>query len=976
MAKFLFEVFPGLFGAVSTGASGSSSARASGLFAERPLAPGIKVLDSSAAIENLFSTMISLSESCGSAAGAGAGAGGESMVHAPINPELCSQVIAYCRAKMAEPINMTLDSGVFHSVSTGYQHVVMPLVDVLAAIATLILDKNNIYFREPEKQADRVVELLKSISTVMRSGVCHTGQRDAIIGVIDGVEFYLAGSLVSYHFPASIASYFTSLQVKYIGHFLEEKQSKSYESYMTFMLHWLSDGGLSTAELEEIRSYLNTGERKGLLNADLREVGLNADEAKIIDKKRDYFDAYLQYVEPVLGNDLYLHSVQEVLAMNAEGAIAHLGYLKLQVNESKTEDRIERLKPQLNNFIVIQAIRKKIKRYKSILLSVAEDRVAEVLEAVEAIISAYDAAAFPCEKLTDSEKVLLGAFNKYVNDFRSDPLTLEVENIFAKLFSDEFSVHARKLDCAIYLNKFHIDSAWLDEHFPEVSAGGEVNFSLYVANKLLAFCLTNKLEEWPARTKDVLNQLIIYIATRLGVDEPDTEERERHRLLKETSYQKELLALLRLLVDQPLEIPESELLGEIKKMLQYCVRYNLSTPMAKLFALLPEPEQGKFLHGNAHELGNEYSDSAPLFIAACSGYQSVLQALLKISGCDVNAANCIGMTALYIAAGKGRLEVVKFLLVTSEIDINSATNKGFTALHIAVRNGHFEVVKILLAASEIDINSATNEGFTALHTAAQYGNFEVFNALLAIPGIDVNKAADNGITALYFAAQYGNVEVVNALLAIPGIDVNKAADNGITALYNAARSGHLEVVKALLAVPTIDINKAVDNGITALYIAVLSGHLEVVKALLAVPTIEINKAVDNGFTALHIGARYRRIEVVKALLAIPGVDVNKAADNGFTALYIAAQNGYLEIVNLLPFNEQALRDSAKKLRDFSSTMSKAIQQRMNRHIGNAAGDEIVTITPSEIAGIMGYTDVAVAINSKRDSVVSGFAKQC
>ncbi len=70
------------------------------------------------------------------------------------------------------------------------------------------------------------------------------------------------------------------------------------------------------------------------------------------------------------------------------------------------------------------------------------------------------------------------------------------------------------------------------------------------------------------------------------------------------------------------------------------------------------------------------------------------------------------------------------------------------------------------------------------------------------------------------------------------------------------------------------------------------------------------------------------------------------------------------MVNLLPFNEQALRKSANSLRDFSSSKSEAIQERMNRHIGNAADDDIITITPSEIAEIVGYTEVAVAIKLK------------
>ena len=59
--------------------------------------------------------------------------------------------------------------------------------------------------------------------------------------------------------------------------------------------------------------------------------------------------------------------------------------------------------------------------------------------------------------------------------------------------------------------------------------------------------------------------------------------------------------------------------------------------------------------------------------------------LSKFAGCDVNARNCLGCTALLYACGSGHVETVRALLAHPEIDVNRRNNDRLTSFMLAMQ---------------------------------------------------------------------------------------------------------------------------------------------------------------------------------------------------------------------------------------------------------------------------------------------------
>jgi ankyrin repeat protein len=100
-----------------------------------------------------------------------------------------------------------------------------------------------------------------------------------------------------------------------------------------------------------------------------------------------------------------------------------------------------------------------------------------------------------------------------------------------------------------------------------------------------------------------------------------------------------------------------------------------------------------------------------------------VKALLD-AGCDVEARNNEGETALMIAARNGDAEAVKIMLAR-DADINAHTYKSAyyhpgdsTALMFAAEEGHSEVVQALLDGGA-DVNVKNNAGDTPLALAVR-----------------------------------------------------------------------------------------------------------------------------------------------------------------------------------------------------------------------------------------------------------------
>ena len=129
------------------------------------------------------------------------------------------------------------------------------------------------------------------------------------------------------------------------------------------------------------------------------------------------------------------------------------------------------------------------------------------------------------------------------------------------------------------------------------------------------------------------------------------------------------------------------------------------------------------LHYNQARSSGPYSNSmrgpigfTGLHGVAFLGIAEIAAAVLEMKQWDINAADCMGNTALTWATRRGQEKTVKVLFGREDIDPNKAdTEDGRTPLTLAAENGHQGLVKMLLERSDVNPNAPdTRYGRTPL----------------------------------------------------------------------------------------------------------------------------------------------------------------------------------------------------------------------------------------------------------------------
>ena len=106
------------------------------------------------------------------------------------------------------------------------------------------------------------------------------------------------------------------------------------------------------------------------------------------------------------------------------------------------------------------------------------------------------------------------------------------------------------------------------------------------------------------------------------------------------------------------------------------------------------------------------------------GIAGIVPAVLEMKEWDVNAYDCMGMTALTWAAARGHEEVVTMVLRREDVNPDQAdTLYGQTPLSWAAKKGHLGIIKILLEQEGVNPDKAdTFNGQTPLSWAAEKGH--------------------------------------------------------------------------------------------------------------------------------------------------------------------------------------------------------------------------------------------------------------
>jgi len=330
------------------------------------------------------------------------------------------------------------------------------------------------------------------------------------------------------------------------------------------------------------------------------------------------------------------------------------------------------------------------------------------------------------------------------------------------------------------------------------------------------------------------------------------------------------------------------------------------------------------LHNNKDRGGGPYfygrgepTGFSGLHGGAFLGIVEILSTVLEMKKWDVNASDCMGMTALTWASGRGHEEVVKVLLDQEDTNPDKVdTEYGRTPLSWAAEKGHEGIVKMLLERENVNPNQTDTEyGRTPLSWAAKNGHEGIVKILLEREKINPDQAdTEYGQTPLSWAAEKGHEGIVKMLLEQENVNPDQTdTEYGRTPLSWAAENGHEGIVKMLLEREDVNSDQAhTEYGRTPLSWAAEKGHEGIVKMLLERENVNPDQAdIEYGRTPLSWAVENGHEGIVKMLLEREDVNPDRAGtQNSRAPLTWAVENGHEGIVKMLLEREDVNPDRA------------------------------------------------------------------
>ncbi|XP_014090407.1 85/88 kDa calcium-independent phospholipase A2 [Bactrocera oleae] len=157
----------------------------------------------------------------------------------------------------------------------------------------------------------------------------------------------------------------------------------------------------------------------------------------------------------------------------------------------------------------------------------------------------------------------------------------------------------------------------------------------------------------------------------------------------------------------------------VKALLLAGADVNLNAKnMSKIYKSSTPTSVAEFLKTNANKLYTQDMKYGGTPLHWCSSRET-LHALI-MQGCDVNATNFDGRTALHVMIARNRFECVVTLLA-HDADIDVFDKDGNTALHIAIEKKLVPIVQCLVVFG-CDINMKNKDGKTPRHMVGTDSN--------------------------------------------------------------------------------------------------------------------------------------------------------------------------------------------------------------------------------------------------------------
>lgn len=183
--------------------------------------------------------------------------------------------------------------------------------------------------------------------------------------------------------------------------------------------------------------------------------------------------------------------------------------------------------------------------------------------------------------------------------------------------------------------------------------------------------------------------------------------------------------------------------------------------------------------------------------ATISENDANMVSLLHIPGCDVNAANNDGASAIHFAAGDGSIKRMK-ILIDAGANLTIKSNAG-NALHWAASKGHSAAVDFLISTQKINVNEFNSQGLPAILLAAVSNSDACVESLIKA-GADIGLILSGNLTLLHICAENGLSNSVNAILGSANGQkcCSVTTDEGNLPIHYAAMAENKVIIASLL----------------------------------------------------------------------------------------------------------------------------------------------------------------------------------
>jgi ankyrin repeat protein len=341
----------------------------------------------------------------------------------------------------------------------------------------------------------------------------------------------------------------------------------------------------------------------------------------------------------------------------------------------------------------------------------------------------------------------------------------------------------------------------------------------------------------------------------------------------------------------------------------------------------------------------------PLYLAASTGDESIVKALLHHGANTEAESHYDKETPLHVAARLGHQAVVKILL-DKGASLRARTPQGRTALHLACIEGQAESARQLLANMKLKNqpwNERDNDQRTALHCALDFSSAPLHwlyenrrqTCLMILEfarSADVNAADKDGLTPLHLVVRSKDSDIVQKVLDCGG-DHNARDRSGKLSVHHAAATrwwSNLDVITTLLRSfindPTREQSHTSSLGENDANIGRFHNAEDVYKSR---ATNALQQRDQAGQTPLHIAAARGASHTVSLFLEY-GVDVTIRDQENRTALDLAVRAQRQHTTEILSKRYIAVQlHEAARNNDIAS-LKEMLEQG---HDPNSAGEE-------------------------------------